>query len=593
MALKAQNVVKINGGFKMSTFEGGLMVFVDSSKVLTSSNIASNELFKELKSPTLNMGFNEFPIWGKFEVENNSNKPKSLILQFRKSFTDTVNFYKVISDSLVFLDRFKWTQNFNERPYPDINPTFEFILKPRSKEIFYFKVVKNWGSWHLVPTLYDSAYYEAIYSKKLMLQTGILLGIFVLGFFFVTSFYFLSKQRLFLYYALYQLFFVLFYFSATEVLHYFFNEDVPNYLIDQYAASLYQLLIFLIYGSFTIRFFNIQQKGNSLIIGFYRLYSLIIVITIVIALIFYKNLSNNNEFQIHLNISGLTLFVLVCLCIYFGKKHRIRGTNSYALAQSPIFFALIFWSLSSLGVLPKNQNYTLIFGLAFLAENILMLFALAIQLRFYFKAKEKKFTSEIVEALENERNQIAMNLHDELGGSLSTVKRKLEDVISGINNQARFFNELLKVFEIVKDTNQTLRRVSHNLAPAELQRLGLVNSLEQLCNSFTNSNLRVDFYNSGKSSKLSHQIEVNLYRIASEALQNIVKHSGASNAEVSINFFEKELNLIVSDNGRWKVSDKDGMGLKNIRLRVEYLNGILNIDKGSNGTHLTVELLGL
>lgn len=591
MALKAQNVVKINGGFKMSTLEGGLMVFVDSSKVLTSSNIARNELFKELKSPTLNMGFNEFPIWGKFEVENNSNKPKSLILQFRKSFTDTVNFYKIISDSTVFLDRFKWTQNFNERPYPDINPTFEFILKPRSKEIFYFKVVKNWGSWHLVPTLYDSAYYEAIYSKKLMLQTGILLGIFVLGFLFVTSFYFLSKQRLFLYYALYQLFFVLFYFSATEVLHYFFNEDVPNYLIDQYAASLYQLLIFLIYGSFTIRFFNIQQKGNSLIIGFYWLYSLIIVITIVIALIFYKNLSNNNEFQMHLNILGLTLFVLVCLCIYFGKKHRIRGTNSYALA--PIFFALIFWSLSSLGVLPKNQNYTLIFGLAFLAENILMLFALAIQLRFYFKAKEKMFTSEIVEALENERNQIAMNLHDELGGSLSTVKRKLEDVISGINNQARYFNELLKVFEIVKDTNQTLRRVSHNLAPAELQRLGLVNSLEQLCNSFNNSNLRVDFYHSGKTSKLSHQIEVNLYRIASEALQNIVKHSGASNAEVSINFFEKELNLIVSDNGRWKVTDKDGMGLKNIRLRVEYLNGILNIDKGSNGTHLTVELLGL
>jgi signal transduction histidine kinase len=105
--------------------------------------------------------------------------------------------------------------------------------------------------------------------------------------------------------------------------------------------------------------------------------------------------------------------------------------------------------------------------------------------------------------------------------------------------------------------------------------------------------LWVDFYHSGKSSKLSHQIEVNLYRIASEALQNIVKHSGASNAEVSINFFEKELNLIVSDNGRWKMSDKDGMGLKNIRLRVEYLNGILNIDKGSNGTHLTVELLGL
>jgi signal transduction histidine kinase len=426
-----------------------------------------------------------------------------------------------------------------------------------------------------------------------MLQTGGLLGIFVLGFFFVTSFYFLSKQKLFLYYALYQLFFVLFYFSATEVLHYFFNGDLPAYLIDQFAASLYQLPIFLIYGSFTIRFFNIQQKGKSLIIGFYKLYSSIIIITIVISLIFYKNLSNSNEFQMYLNILGLTLFVLVCLCIYFGKKHRIRGTNSYALAQSPIFFALIFWSLSNLGVLPKNQNYTLIFGLAFLAENILMLFALAFQLRFYFKSKEKKFTSEIVEALENERNQIAMNLHDELGGSLSTVKRKLEDVISGINYQAPYFNELHKVFEIVKLTNQTLRRVSHNLAPAELQRLGLVKSLEQLCNSFGNSNLTVDFFHSGKSIKLSHQIEVNLYRIASEALQNIVKHSGASNAEVSINFYEKELNLIVSDNGSWKVSDKDGMGLKNIRLRVEYLNGILNIDKGSNGTHLTVELFSL
>jgi signal transduction histidine kinase len=246
-----------------------------------------------------------------------------------------------------------------------------------------------------------------------------------------------------------------------------------------------------------------------------------------------------------------------------------------------------------LGVLPKNQNYTLIFGLAFLAENLLMLSALAIQLRFYFKAKEKKFTSEIVEALENERIQIAMNLHDELGGSLSTVKRKLEDVILGLNNQAHYFLELVNIFDIIKVTNQTLRSVSHNLAPAELQRIGFIKSLEQLCNSINSSNLRVDFYHSGKSSKLSHQIEVNLYRIAAEALQNIVKHSGASNAEVSINFFEKELNLIVSDNGSWKISEKIGMGLKNIRIRVEYLNGILNIDKGSNGTQLTVELSGL
>lgn len=589
----AQNAIKVNAAFKESTLENKLRVLVGKPGISSPRQIPANNRFLVMENPTLNLGFDNSPVWGNLVVENISDSSKNLILQFRKSFIDTLQLFQYKRDSIFFFEEYRWTQSYKNRPYPDINPTFELSVDPHSKVNLFFKAIKISGSWHLVPTLYDKKYYEAIYSKNLMLQTGIMLGIFFLGFFFVVSFYFLSRLNLFLYYAIYQVFFVLFYFSATEFFHYFLSGKVPLIFIDQFAAVRYQLPMYLLYGFFSLNFFKINQRKNHFIFRLFLFFGFAVLVSFISSIVFSDFLANKNEFYILINFLGLALFVIILACIYYGFKNRVQGTNSYTLAQSPIFLALIFWSFSNLGILPKNQNFTLIFGLAFLVENLLMLSVLAIQLRYFIKEKEKKFTSEIVEALENERTQIAMNLHDELGGSLSTVKRKLEDVISMANNQAHHFNELTKIFEIINFTNRSLRRISHNLAPAELQRLGLVKSLEQLCNSISNSNLTVDFYHSGKSSKLSHKIEVNLYRITSEALQNILKHSGASNADVSINIFEQELNLIVSDNGSWKVSEEIGMGLKNIRLRVEYLNGILNIDKSSKGTQLTVELFSL
>jgi signal transduction histidine kinase len=75
-----------------------------------------------------------------------------------------------------------------------------------------------------------------------------------------------------------------------------------------------------------------------------------------------------------------------------------------------------------------------------------------------------------------------------------------------------------------------------------------------------------------------------------EALQNIQKHAGASFVEVQLTFFEKELNVIISDNGKWKKPDGQGKGLKNIEQRVKYLGGRFVIDYSDSGTHLIVEL---
>jgi signal transduction histidine kinase len=590
LTAKCQSAILLNDGFTQSTFENRMALYKDTSSSLSPQEVFSLASFSILSSKTQNQGYDNLPVWGTFRLANQTSQPKSLILQFRKSFLDSLLLYRHDAGNFELIGKYNWRQNYLIRPYPDISPTFELELAPNSTATYLFKIQKNSGSWHIVPTIFDKKYYQGVYAENRKLQSGIFLGIFMLGIFFVLSFYILSGLKIFLYYALYQAFFIIFYFTATEFFSYFFNGYLPSIFIGEFAFSHYQLLTILIYATFTVYFFEIHKLKNHFILKSYHIFKIILIFTLVVSIVFNDTLVPLKEFQIYQICLNLVLLFFVISCIFYGYIKQIRGTLSYFLAQTPIFLSLIFWSGANFGMFSKSQNFTLIFGLAFLTENVFMLSAMALLLRQFFKEKEKKFTSEIVIALETERNQIAMNLHDELGGSLSTIKRKMEDLMKYPNRSSSQQKELEKIFEMVDFTNHSLRRISHNLAPAEFESLGLINSLKHLCNSANTLNLKVLFYSSGKIKKLNNNTELNLYRIVSEALHNIIKHSGATEVEVSINFYENELNLIIADNGKWKESNNVGIGLKNIQLRVTYLNGLFNIDTSLGGTQLTIEI---
>jgi signal transduction histidine kinase len=190
---------------------------------------------------------------------------------------------------------------------------------------------------------------------------------------------------------------------------------------------------------------------------------------------------------------------------------------------------------------------------------------------------------EIIEALFKgqtiERKRVASELHDNLGGTLSAIKWRLEGM-----NDAEMSTKEKKIYdgllEMLQGAYAEVRLISHNMLPDELEKNGLEKSIRKLVNEINQGN-RIEILFSFKidEKSLSNQLKLELYSICLELLNNVLKHAQAK--EVVIHFYQREdkLTLQVMDDGIGISLDPkgNGMGMKNIQTRVESLKGILKI----------------
>ncbi len=183
-------------------------------------------------------------------------------------------------------------------------------------------------------------------------------------------------------------------------------------------------------------------------------------------------------------------------------------------------------------------------------------------------------------AQEGERLRIARELHDEIGQTLTAVALRAEHASSRAD-----FNrgELARLAEIVQHTLQDLRRISRELRPEALDELGLVNALIALCSRVgQQSSLRVHRQFDGSLPGMASEVELAIYRIAQEALTNVMRHSDASEVTVSLTRSDSEVVLKVSDNGHGLPEPvSEGGGLRGMRERAFLIGGDLRIESGS------------
>lgn len=195
--------------------------------------------------------------------------------------------------------------------------------------------------------------------------------------------------------------------------------------------------------------------------------------------------------------------------------------------------------------------------------------------------KLRRKNAEISEAMARgqaiERKRVAAELHDNLGGTLASLNWYL----FGIDKKV-LSPEEQKIYESVHQmvgaAYREVRSLSHNLMPPELEEHGLVMAMHRLIDKMNeNKNIEFSFNVSGMSHRLNNKTEFELYSIVLELTNNIIKHSGANKA--SINLTEnKNIHLTIIDNGNGMVEpSRQGVGLKNVKNRVESLRGKVQI----------------
>lgn len=216
-------------------------------------------------------------------------------------------------------------------------------------------------------------------------------------------------------------------------------------------------------------------------------------------------------------------------------------------------------------------------------------------------AENRIRASALIEGQEEERKRFALELHDGIGQMLTGLKLQAEKL-----KQMQFDDEKQrirfdKLVALIQDTIQTTRQVSFNLMPSVLSDFGLSAALNLLCQQTQEtSGIPVNYSGTSHRLELGKTMEIGLYRIAQEALNNAVKHSESDNIKIKLEQNTNRIFLEIEDDGKGflisNLKNKNGSfltqnGIENIRTRTQLLNGEMKIiSKVDTGTRLVINI---
>lgn len=209
------------------------------------------------------------------------------------------------------------------------------------------------------------------------------------------------------------------------------------------------------------------------------------------------------------------------------------------------------------------------------------------------KTKNKEIEEALFKGQTIERKRVASELHDNLNTKIAALRWRLEALDTSKYPEAdqKIHAGILQTLE---DVYADVRLISHNLLPVELETQGLEAALQTLTEKL-NVNTKTRFYlvANGITQRIDPKIEYQLYSIALELVNNVLKHAQARQVWISISQNEALINLTVSDDGigMLKAEKATGVGLRNISARAEALHGTWKVDsKPDIGTKVTVEV---
>ncbi|TDO29409.1 sensor histidine kinase [Sediminibacterium goheungense] len=339
-----------------------------------------------------------------------------------------------------------------------------------------------------------------------------------------------------------------------------------------YTKTIRAIQLLLLVSSIGLLLTDIPSSGPLLRYGYLTTMNIIWLAGLGIVLLFiWKGYKAQRE---------LSLFFLIAFC-FFGVYIVLLLLSQYHIGSDWMFFANMYGS-----------------PVGFLGESTILSFGLTQRYNFYKSEKEQAMQAlekerrtaadKIIQTQEEERNRLARELHDGLGGLLGGIRMGAHYRLKPYPAEQEWIAEQLDL--AVND----LRNIAHDLMPVQLQEQGLDRVLEKAVSRW---NMGEEFkveYNSAIKNRYPLRTEAALYRIVLELMHNIKKHAAAK--EVNIEIWEEEhtqrLTLLLEDNGKgFEPGKEEGIGWQSIRQHVQYMQGKINIDSSHLGTTVIIEIL--
>ena len=260
----------------------------------------------------------------------------------------------------------------------------------------------------------------------------------------------------------------------------------------------------------------------------------------------------------------------------------------------------------------KTRSWTFVLGGGFLLALAVIFFTLKIgqknkrllqqkeqlheeELRTIRQQEKLRQFDAMLQGQEAERNRLAKDLHDGLGGLLAGVKLKLSSIVAKTDNPTTNPDAVDDVIQQLDYSVDELRRIAHNMMPESLRYGGLAPALCDLCRYMSTPDVRVTFQDLGLNDQYPEQLRITVYRVIQELLTNAVKHAEAKEIIVQCSELDNWLFVTVEDNGKGMDLENNqqanGLGLANIHNRISLLNGqVETLSAPGEGTTVNIQI---
>jgi signal transduction histidine kinase len=213
---------------------------------------------------------------------------------------------------------------------------------------------------------------------------------------------------------------------------------------------------------------------------------------------------------------------------------------------------------------------------------------------------QRRLLESSLEVQEVERRRIAKDLHDEVGAMLSMTKMSYNQLLKKLNTSAELTEQGQKTKEFLEESISQVRRISRELVPSTLEDFGLISALDEFIQKIhIASGVLFIFNHEGieDSERFDKKIELTIYRIAQELVNNALKHAEAGEITLKLTVQDNKFIFIFTDNGKGfdleavKKDPKSGLGLRNIESRLSVVDGVFKIKSTpGKGTNTKIEI---
>jgi PAS domain S-box-containing protein len=214
------------------------------------------------------------------------------------------------------------------------------------------------------------------------------------------------------------------------------------------------------------------------------------------------------------------------------------------------------------------------------------------------KEFERQVLGAVIKTEERERERFAKDMHDGLGPLLSTIKLYVDEMKSPALNDQERIDLAATSIELIDEAVASTRNISNNLMPRIINKYGISKAIESFCEKVNKTNkIHISFEHDNIPIDFNKDMELIVFRVVSELINNTIKHAGATNISLLLIKNESKLLLFFKDDGvgfdlqSVMVAENKGMGLKNIISRIRSINGAYKFDSSpGNGFSIKIEI---